>query len=100
VAARVTWLANHLGHRLIAALAGPLFLTVFCERQLVAENLHAAEIGFQRHEGRAIDLRAGHLERGQGWWGVPRARAIGQDGVKLQILLTAHLVGKDWANAT
>ena len=35
--------AHHLGRRLVCALARPLFLAVFDERQIGAENLHAAK---------------------------------------------------------
>ena len=35
--------AHHLGRRLVCALARPLFLAVYDERQIGAENLHAAK---------------------------------------------------------
>ena len=40
--------ANQLGHRLINALVHSFLLAVCGERQLLAENLHAAEMCFER----------------------------------------------------
>jgi hypothetical protein len=45
-------IANHLGDCLICALAWPLFLAVFGQRQFLAENLNAAEKLFQRDDQR------------------------------------------------
>jgi hypothetical protein len=40
--------ANELDHRFINALVHSFLLAVFGERQLLAENLHAAEMRFER----------------------------------------------------
>jgi hypothetical protein len=46
--------ANQLGHRLINALVHSFLLAVFGERQLLAENLHATEMRFERLNERAL----------------------------------------------
>jgi predicted short-subunit dehydrogenase-like oxidoreductase (DUF2520 family) len=51
--------ANHLEHRLPSALAGPLVLAAFGERQLVAKNLQAAERIFQPDDQRR-PVHGGH----------------------------------------
>jgi hypothetical protein len=50
-------MADDSGHDLVHAFVRPFFLAVFGECQLVAKNLHAAEMDFERHDqSRAIDL--------------------------------------------
>src|ERR1700730_5549505 len=58
-------IANDAGHHSINVLVRPFFLAVFGECQLVAENMHAAEIGFERaDQGCPIDLgEQGALDR-------------------------------------
>ena len=46
--------ANELDHRFINALVHSFLLAVFGERQLLAENLHAAEMRFERLNERAV----------------------------------------------
>ena len=51
-------LANDVSHHLTHSLVWPFFLAIFCECQFVAENLHATEMRFERHDQcRPIDLR-------------------------------------------
>jgi hypothetical protein len=68
-------------------------MAVFGECQLVAENLHATEMGFERHH-------AVRLICDSSLWPTFKTScrasvAIGRNCVKLQVLLADHLVGKD-----
>jgi hypothetical protein len=80
-------------------LGRPFLLAVFGERQLVAKNLHAAEMGFERHDqSRAIDLREQDVlnvgKRDQVHHEIV-ARAVGQGDVNLQVQLAVNVVGED-----
>jgi hypothetical protein len=72
-------------------------MAVFGERQLVAENLHTAEMRFERHDQSvAIDLREQHLLHvGKRDQVRHEIIAIGQGDVNLQVQLAAYLIGKD-----
>jgi hypothetical protein len=57
-------LANDVDHHLIHSLVWPFFLAAFGECQLVAENLHATKLPFERHDQRrAIELRPQRILR-------------------------------------
>jgi hypothetical protein len=68
----------------------------------MAENLHAAEMGLERHDqSRAIDLREQHVLNVRKRDQVHHefvARAIGQGDVNLQIALACHVIGQDVAD--
>jgi hypothetical protein len=92
-------LANDSGHNLFHVLVRPFFLTVCGERRLVAENLHAAEMRFERHnQGRAIDLREEdilNVGKSDQVHHEIVVGTIGQDDVNLQVQLAGHLVRED-----